>query len=112
MGYLIAVAMAITFTVIIMSKIWEICMVLFWRPYALTRHFRKQGQGVMGPPYSLVSGSLNEIKTMMRDARKVAMDRHSHDITRRVLPHYQKWSSLYGDFSSIYNTSCSSLLAS
>ncbi|KAJ1397989.1 Cytochrome P450 [Sesbania bispinosa] len=50
----------------------------------------------MGPPYSFVSGSLPEIKTMMKDARKRVMDSHSHDVTQRVLPHLHKWSSLYG----------------
>jgi len=94
MGYLIAIAIA-TFTIMMMSKIWEIFAILFWRPYAITRHFRKQG--VIGPPYSLVSGSLNDIKTMMKDARNMVMDKHSNDITQRVLPHYQIWSSLYGD---------------
>ncbi|CAK8572644.1 unnamed protein product [Lathyrus sativus] len=34
---------------------------------------------------------------MMKDARKTIMDKHSHDITQRVLPHYQIWSSLYGE---------------
>ncbi|XP_061354047.1 cytochrome P450 709B2-like isoform X2 [Gastrolobium bilobum] len=53
--------------------------------------------GIMGPPYSLVYGSLPEIKTMMKDAREKVMDSHSPEITKRVLPHYQKWSSLYGE---------------
>ncbi|XP_058770343.1 cytochrome P450 709B2-like [Vicia villosa] len=95
MGYLIAIAMLI-FTIMIMTKIWRICVVLFWRPYAFTKHFRKQG--VTGPPsYSCVHGSLHDIKTMMKDARKMIMDKHSHDITQRVLPHYHIWSSLYGE---------------
>ncbi|KEH43175.1 putative cytochrome P450 [Medicago truncatula] len=94
MGYLIAIAI-VTFTIMMMSKIWRVCVILFWRPYAMTRHFRKQG--VIGPPYSLVSGSLHDIKTMMKDARNMVMDKHSNDITQRVLPHYQIWSSLYGE---------------
>ncbi|CAJ2628946.1 unnamed protein product [Trifolium pratense] len=94
MGYLIIAIVMVTFTIMI-SKIWTICLIVFWRPYALTRHFRKQG--VMGPRYSLVSGSLHDIKTMIIDARKSVMDKHSNDITQRVLPHYQIWSSLYGE---------------
>ncbi|KAL5068942.1 hypothetical protein RYX36_019829 [Vicia faba] len=95
MGYLIAIAMLI-FTIMTMTKIWRVCVILFWRPYALTKHFRKQG--VTGPPtYSCVHGSLHDIKTMMKDARKMIMDKHSHDITQRVLPHYHIWSSLYGE---------------
>ncbi|CAJ2648111.1 unnamed protein product [Trifolium pratense] len=94
MGYLIDFVAMVTFT-IMMSKIMKIFVTVFWRPYALTRHFRKQG--VMGPRYSLLSGSLHDIKPMMIDARKSVMDKHSHDITQRVLPHYQIWSSLYGE---------------
>lgn len=98
MGYLIAVAI-VTLTVMIMSKIWKICVILFWRPYVLTKHFQKQG--IMGPPYSFLYGSLDEIKLLKKDAGKKVMDRHSHDITQRVLPHYQKWSSLYGEFNPV-----------
>ncbi|XP_027365181.1 cytochrome P450 709B2-like [Abrus precatorius] len=93
MGYLIGVAM-VTSAVLIISKIWKIFVILFWRPYSITRHFQKQG--VTGPPYSILSGSLHEIKAMIKDARERIIDTHSHEITHRVLPHYQKWSSLYG----------------
>ena len=99
MENLIGVVAMVTFTVLIISMIWKNLVILFWRPYALTRHFRKQG--VTGPPYSLLSGSLHEIKTMTKDAMIMVMDTHSHDITQRVLPHYEKWSSIYGDFSFI-----------
>ncbi|KAK7261330.1 hypothetical protein RIF29_27639 [Crotalaria pallida] len=47
-------------------------MILLWRPYALTRHFRNQG--VMGPPYSIVSGSLHEIKAMVKNKREKVLD--------------------------------------
>ncbi|KAI4349822.1 hypothetical protein L6164_010373 [Bauhinia variegata] len=98
MGYLIGAALA-TLVALIISKLWKIFMVVLWRPYALTRYFRKQG--ITGPPYSIVEGSLPEIKRMMKDARGKVMDTHSHDILPMVLPHYHTWSSLYGDFSSI-----------
>ncbi|CAL5208770.1 unnamed protein product [Lathyrus oleraceus] len=91
MGYLIAIAMVI-FTIMI----WRVCLILFWRPYAVRKHFRKQG--VTGPPcYSFLHGSLHDMRIMMKDARKTIMDKHSHDITQRVLPHYHIWSSLYGE---------------
>ncbi|KAF7804983.1 cytochrome P450 709B2-like [Senna tora] len=94
MEYLVSVA-STCFTLVIISVIWRICVVVLWRPYALTRYFRKQG--VMGPSHSLVSGSLREMKKMSREARQKVMDVNSHDITPRVLPHYHKWSSLYGE---------------
>ena len=40
------------------SKILQICRILLWRPYALTKHFKKQG--IVGPPYSFLYGSLHE----------------------------------------------------
>ncbi|KAI4349823.1 hypothetical protein L6164_010373 [Bauhinia variegata] len=94
MGYLIGAALA-TLVALIISKLWKIFMVVLWRPYALTRYFRKQG--ITGPPYSIVEGSLPEIKRMMKDARGKVMDTHSHDILPMVLPHYHTWSSLYGE---------------
>ncbi|KAK7269535.1 hypothetical protein RIF29_22266 [Crotalaria pallida] len=93
MGYLIGVAM-VTFTIVIISEVWKLLVSVFWRPYALTRHFRKQG--VLGPPYSLVYGSLHEIKALFKDERERIMDNHSHDITQRIMPHIHKWSTLYG----------------
>ncbi|KAK7269528.1 hypothetical protein RIF29_22259 [Crotalaria pallida] len=58
------------------------------------QHFHKQG--VMGPPFSIVSGSLHEIKAMVKDESEKVLDSHSHDITQRVIPYIHKWSSLYG----------------
>ena len=40
------------------SKILQICRILLWRPYALTKHFKKQR--IVGPPYSFLYGSLHE----------------------------------------------------
>ncbi|KAI4353437.1 hypothetical protein L6164_002387 [Bauhinia variegata] len=94
MGYLIAAAI-VTFFPLIISKIWQIFMTVLWRPYALTRYFRKQG--ITGPPYSVVSGSLLEIRRLTKEAREKSIDTHSNDIALRVLPHYHTWSSLYGE---------------
>lgn len=94
MGFPVDVAVVLGFSMVIVSLIWRIWLVVLWRPYALTRYLGKQG--VMGPSYSLVYGSLHEIKTLSVAAKNKAMDVNSHDITHRVLPHYHKWSSLYG----------------
>ncbi|KAI4353444.1 hypothetical protein L6164_002393 [Bauhinia variegata] len=94
MGYLISAAL-VTFFAWIISKIWQILMTVLWRPYALTRYFRKQG--ITGPPYSLFSGSLPEIRRTKKEARGMVMDTYSNDIAPRVIPYYHTWSSLYGE---------------
>ncbi|KAG9460000.1 hypothetical protein H6P81_004508 [Aristolochia fimbriata] len=75
-------------------KLWKMFVVVIWRPYALTKWFEKQG--LRGPSYKLMSGSLQEIKRLKELAKETIMEPHSHCITPRVLPHYHKWSSEYG----------------
>ena len=93
MDYLPAIGI-IASIIFLISKILQICTILIWRPYALTKHFKKQG--IVGPPCSILYGSLHEVKKLNMAARQTVLDANSHDITPRVLPHYHKWSSLYG----------------
>ncbi|OVA16607.1 Cytochrome P450 [Macleaya cordata] len=44
-----------------------------------------------------MSGSIHEIKKLKKVARQMVMDSNSHDITPKVLPHYLKWSSEFGE---------------
>ncbi|KAK4559557.1 hypothetical protein RGQ29_008682 [Quercus rubra] len=94
MDYLPAIGIVASI-IFLISKILQICRILIWRPYALTKHFKKQG--IVGPPCSFLYGSLHEVKKMNMAARQTVLDANSHDITPRVLPHYHKWSSLYGE---------------
>ncbi|GLU16648.1 hypothetical protein SLE2022_330690 [Rubroshorea leprosula] len=87
------IALVIPFLV---SKLLQVLWVLFWRPYSLTKRFKKQG--ISGPPYRVLSGSLDEIKSMQKDAREMILDTDSNDIVQKVIPHYQKWSSEYEMF--------------
>lgn len=91
------------FTFLLLPKIWQVLKISLWRPYALSRSFRKQG--VKGPSYSLFSGSLHEMKRLKMDAAQIVMDTTSNDITPRVLPQYHKWCPLYGEFLS-YSYAC------
>ncbi|GLU16647.1 hypothetical protein SLE2022_330690 [Rubroshorea leprosula] len=91
------IALVIPFLV---SKLLQVLWVLFWRPYSLTKRFKKQG--ISGPPYRVLSGSLDEIKSMQKDAREMILDTDSNDIVQKVIPHYQKWSSEYGQLLSIF----------
>ena len=90
----------VSFTVIFISIIWQICRILFWRPYVVTKCFRKQG--IRGPPYSVLSGSLHEIERLKNAARGSVLETSSNDIIQRVVPHYHRWSLDYGLFLSLY----------
>ncbi|XP_058084248.1 cytochrome P450 709B1-like [Magnolia sinica] len=80
---------------VLLTGIWKLFQNLAWRPYALTRYFEKQG--ITGPPYTFISGSLEEIKGLMKLASETVLDTHSHDIIPRIMPHYYKWFSLHGE---------------
>ncbi|KAJ0113360.1 hypothetical protein Patl1_00763 [Pistacia atlantica] len=85
----------VTFIVIVMTKIFQAWTMIVWRPYLVTKRFRQQG--VMGPRYSLLSGSLDEIKKLRKVALETVLDVKSHDITERIVPHCNIWSSSYGE---------------
>lgn len=78
----------------VVSKLLQVLWVVFLWPYFLTRRFKKQG--IVGPPYKPLSGSLDEIKRMKMVAAKTILDIDSNDIVQRVLPHFHRWSSEYG----------------
>ncbi|CAN1287894.1 Cytochrome P450 709B1 [Linum perenne] len=99
MGYTynhnIVCSLVLALIVILAANILQLLNKLLWRPYVLTRHFRNQG--IHGPPYRLLHGSLREIKELGRDARDMVLDSRSNDIVPKVMPHYHKWFSKYGD---------------
>lgn len=94
MGYLGMVIVALV--VLLVSKILQICRIVFWWPYAVTKTF--QQQGIAGPPYSFLSGSLDELKKLRKAALQTVLDTKSHDITQRTGPQYERWSLEYGQF--------------
>ncbi|OAY48819.1 cytochrome P450 709B2 [Manihot esculenta] len=94
MGYA-AVALVGLLIVLIVRKLWEVLKIVVWRPYAITKTFQKQG--IRGPPYKLLYGCLDEVKKMKKLANEKVLDTNCHDITSRVLPHYHKWFSEFGD---------------
>ncbi|KAG9451182.1 hypothetical protein H6P81_011147 [Aristolochia fimbriata] len=78
----------------LLFKLWVIFKAVIWRPYAVTKWFQKQG--LRGPSYKFISGSLQEIKRLTKLAKEIVMETHSNDITPRVLAHYHKWSFEHG----------------
>ncbi|XVF22214.1 hypothetical protein REPUB_Repub12eG0154400 [Reevesia pubescens] len=91
----VRLALKIALPIILVFNIWKVFRIVVWRPYALTKSFKKQG--VTGPPYSLVRGSRDEVKKLYKEARKIILDTNSNDTFKRVLPHYYAWSLEYGD---------------
>ncbi|KAM3393451.1 hypothetical protein ACQJBY_014253 [Aegilops geniculata] len=67
---------------------------LLWRPYAVARWFGRQG--IRGPPYKFLVGSLPECQKMIVAARAKGLDTSSHDCITTVQPFFRKWSSMYG----------------
>ncbi|CAH2066811.1 unnamed protein product [Thlaspi arvense] len=78
-----------------MEIIYDAFMILVWRPFVLTRRFKKQG--ILGPKYRILYGNLSEMNRMKRESQLLILDRSSHDIFPRVFPHYHQWMSLYGE---------------
>ncbi|KAM3318227.1 hypothetical protein ACQJBY_035770 [Aegilops geniculata] len=82
---------AIVVLLLISRALWY----LVWRPYAVAWQFERQG--IRGPPYKFVVGSLWDIKQMLVARRaKGALDIGNHDYTSRVSPFFHKWTSDYG----------------
>uniref|UniRef100_A0ACD5ZQM3 Uncharacterized protein n=1 Tax=Avena sativa TaxID=4498 RepID=A0ACD5ZQM3_AVESA len=67
---------------------------LVWRPYAVTKAFRRQG--IRGPAYRFFVGNNEESKAMRVATANDVLDIRSHDIIARVLPEYQAWTASYG----------------
>ncbi|KAG9451183.1 hypothetical protein H6P81_011148 [Aristolochia fimbriata] len=93
MGYLQFLVPVVSTLVLLV--LWKLFVDLIWRPRSITKHFAKQG--VRGPPYSVLTGSLMQIKALEVEAKQTPMDPSSHDVTPKVLPYYHKWSQQYGE---------------
>ncbi|KDP28355.1 hypothetical protein JCGZ_14126 [Jatropha curcas] len=93
MGYFVAFVVAVV--VILVTNIWRLCWILLWRPYVLTKTFEKQG--IKGPPYKFIYGSIKDMKKLGVAASDIVLDTNSNDIIQKVTPYYHKWSSEYGE---------------
>uniref|UniRef100_A0A7C9AQ53 11-oxo-beta-amyrin 30-oxidase n=1 Tax=Opuntia streptacantha TaxID=393608 RepID=A0A7C9AQ53_OPUST len=82
--------------IVVVSKLGH---TILWVPWKVQRHFRRQG--ISGPPYRPIFGNTAEIRRMYAEVQSKPVpvnsgDTLNHGITYRVMPFYQKWSSLYG----------------
>lgn len=71
---------------------------LFWVPWKIQTHFRKQG--IRGPAYRPIFGNSSEIQRLYAEAKSEAAATNpsvfDHDILKRVVPYYHRWSCMYG----------------
>jgi PHYB activation tagged suppressor 1 len=91
-GYTMVLSVAAALAVLLVSRaLWH----LVWRPYTVGRWFERQG--IRGPPYRLVVGSLLEMRRMLIARRAQApLDPGCHDYTSLAMPFFHKWASDYG----------------
>ncbi|KAL6008940.1 hypothetical protein ACLOJK_022167 [Asimina triloba] len=76
-----AVLMAVI--VVVIMGLWKLFKELIWKPYAITKHFEKQG--IRGPPYSFLTGNFKEIERLELEAKCTPFDPSSHDVTPKAL---------------------------
>ncbi|KAJ1425406.1 Cytochrome P450 [Sesbania bispinosa] len=68
---------------------------IFWVPWKIQCHFVKQG--IRGPGYRPIFGNSSEIRRLYAaEAKSDANFPFDHDILKRVLPFYHRWSCMYG----------------
>lgn len=70
---------------------------IIWVPFRFKKHFHEQG--VRGPDYRPIFGNSAEMRRRLiaeAESRPISGKGISHDIAQRVVPHYSRWSTLYG----------------
>ncbi|CAN6284589.1 unnamed protein product [Urochloa humidicola] len=91
MGALLLLALLLALPLILIA-LWR----LAWRPQAVALAFARQG--IQGPPYRFLAGSLPEAKRLAVVSRRQAppLDVGSHDIMPFLLPPFHRWVADYG----------------
>ncbi|KAJ7532184.1 hypothetical protein O6H91_14G075100 [Diphasiastrum complanatum] len=56
-----------------------------------------RAQGVKGPPFFPIVGNQPELVRLLAEAGSKPMKSSSNEIVPRILPHYTKWSKIYGE---------------
>jgi cytochrome P450 family 709 len=86
-------AVAALMAALLLLALWR----LAWRPRAVARAFARQG--VRGPPYAFLAGSLPEMKRLLMAGRVgvAPLDATCHDIMPVLLPQFHRWAADYGN---------------
>ncbi|CAN6207350.1 unnamed protein product [Urochloa humidicola] len=90
-----AACLLVAAVVVVVHVAARVADALWWRPRRLEAHFA--AQGVRGPPYRFLLGSVTEMVALMADAAARPMSPpDSHDALPRVLAFYHYWRRIYG----------------
>eukprot|EP00250_Pteridium_aquilinum_P019433 c24429_g2_i1 orf=212-1477(+) len=91
----VLVALLVLLAAPLLYNLWLAFVSACWNPQRIKRAF--QSQGITCLPYRCFHGNLPEIVALNNEARRLPMPDISHDIAPRILPHFHKWSKIYGD---------------
>ncbi|CAM0910133.1 unnamed protein product [Alopecurus aequalis] len=90
-----SLAVAVTAGCLLLHVAARVADALWWRPRRLEAHF--SAQGVRGPPYRFLFGSVREMVSLMAEATAKPMSpATSHNALPRVLAFYHYWRKIYG----------------
>ena len=100
-------AVAALMAALLLALLWR----LAWRPRAVARAFARQG--VRGPPYTFLAGSLPEMKRLLIAGRVgvAPLDATCHDIMPVLLPMFHRWVAHYGNRCHLLLSSSSSFFS-
>ncbi|KAJ7532188.1 hypothetical protein O6H91_14G075500 [Diphasiastrum complanatum] len=76
-------------------KLARLLRALWWRPLQIYKCLR--AQGVKGPPFFPIVGNQPELVRLLAEAGSKPMKPSSNEIVPHILPHYTKWSKIYGE---------------
>ncbi|XP_043711788.1 cytochrome P450 734A1-like [Telopea speciosissima] len=94
MNLLFALIIIFFFLLLLLWVIVRSVYYVIWVPWRIQLHFQKQG--ISGPGYRLIFGNLAEFRELIAEAQAKSMPSFNHEIEHRVIPHYHKWSAMYG----------------
>ncbi|KAK1425457.1 hypothetical protein QVD17_20809 [Tagetes erecta] len=77
-------------TLMLLKLLYKVCLM----PMVIQRAMRSQG--IKGPSYKFLHGNTIEISNMRTQSMGQPMDRSSHEIFPRIMPHVHSWVNLYG----------------
>ncbi|WOL20084.1 hypothetical protein Cni_G28886 [Canna indica] len=92
-------ALVVTMTVLVLlffllRAAWITVSCYYLIPRRIQRRMAKQG--VHGPKRKFLIGNLKDIAALVSASISSDMESISHDIVRRLMPHYVRWSEIYG----------------
>lgn len=91
------VTAALAVLIILLKKVMDVLVILWWRPLVIRKIMEKQG--IKGPAYHFLFGNMREIKEINLAAKKLEtldmLENHAGTL-KRVVPFFSLWMKLYG----------------